>query len=341
MLLRLMNGVVSAGVLIVLTNSLASLFLTQDLRYLVNLPLIIVGSGFFVLSFAWLIPLILAVLLSSTLTALHLTQSLLELHIHIFPFLISVMIAVLVNRTRVSNILRQEGLQLVSRKRGSELKEALSLAQKEVKARTEKEAELRRAETILSSVSNLVLVADRDGQIIYASPSIERWLGFSQEEVLGDGWFQRSRPSAEEAMQNKEAIAQSALAGQARAPYEAEIHDHDGRKHWILWQDTVTRDGKTIEIGSDFTFKKEAEREKERLLEELKQALDEVKTLEGLLPICSGCKNIRDDDGYWSQIESFIEKHSSARFSHGLYPLCLEELYPGISTEKPGGSQAS
>jgi len=60
---------------------------------------------------------------------------------------------------------------------------------------------------------------------------------------------------------------------------------------------------------------------------DLKKALDEVKTLSGLLPICAKCKKIRDDKGYWNQIESFIEQNSDAKFSHGICQDCAEELY--------------
>ena len=59
----------------------------------------------------------------------------------------------------------------------------------------------------------------------------------------------------------------------------------------------------------------------------LENALEEVKELSGLLPICAGCKKIRDDKGYWNQIETYIEKHSKAEFSHGLCEACLEKMY--------------
>ena len=61
----------------------------------------------------------------------------------------------------------------------------------------------------------------------------------------------------------------------------------------------------------------------------LEEAENQVKVLSGLLPICASCKNIRDDNGYWNQIESYIEKHSDAQFSHGLCPECAKELYGG------------
>lgn len=63
---------------------------------------------------------------------------------------------------------------------------------------------------------------------------------------------------------------------------------------------------------------------------ELKQALNEVKTLSGLLPICASCKKIRDDHGYWKQLESYFSEHSEVHFSHSLCPECLKKLYPEI-----------
>ncbi|MDY6857377.1 MAG: response regulator [Thermodesulfobacteriota bacterium] len=65
-----------------------------------------------------------------------------------------------------------------------------------------------------------------------------------------------------------------------------------------------------------------------RLNKELKLALDEVKRLRGILPICANCKKIRDDQGYWQQIETYIREHSEADFSHGICPDCLKKLYP-------------
>ncbi len=67
--------------------------------------------------------------------------------------------------------------------------------------------------------------------------------------------------------------------------------------------------------------------EKEKVILELQGTLDEVKTLRGFLPICSHCKKIRDDQGYWNQIESYIEAHSDAQFSHGMCQDCAEEIY--------------
>jgi AmiR/NasT family two-component response regulator len=66
------------------------------------------------------------------------------------------------------------------------------------------------------------------------------------------------------------------------------------------------------------------------LNKELEKALSEIKTLRGILPICASCKNVRDDKGYWNQIESYIRDHSEAEFSHSLCPECAKKLYPDL-----------
>jgi hypothetical protein len=77
--------------------------------------------------------------------------------------------------------------------------------------------------------------------------------------------------------------------------------------------------------------RKQAEAERDKVIEELKKAISEVKTLRGFLPICCICKNIRDDQGYWNQIESYIRDHSEAEFTHGLCPECAQKHYPGFA----------
>lgn len=85
---------------------------------------------------------------------------------------------------------------------------------------------------------------------------------------------------------------------------------------------------------NDITERKRAEVKQEKLIGELQEALVRVKQLSGLLPICASCKKIRDDNGYWKQIEAYIRDHSEAEFSHGICPECAEELYPEYFKEK-------
>lgn len=73
---------------------------------------------------------------------------------------------------------------------------------------------------------------------------------------------------------------------------------------------------------------KQAEIEREKLIAELQDTLVQIKTLEGLIPICANCKKVRDDQGYWQQVEVYITQRSNASFSHGLCPNCAHQLYP-------------
>lgn len=84
----------------------------------------------------------------------------------------------------------------------------------------------------------------------------------------------------------------------------------------------------------EIEHRKAVEREKEELIRELQRVLSEVKTLRGFLPICANCKKIRDDEGYWQQIEQYVEEHSEAVFSHGLCPDCADSLYPGLRKKR-------
>ena len=73
-------------------------------------------------------------------------------------------------------------------------------------------------------------------------------------------------------------------------------------------------------------------RELEQANKELKESLETVKTLRGLIPICANCKKIRDDEGYWHQVEEYVREHSEAEFSHSICPECVKKLYPEVYT---------
>jgi DNA-binding response OmpR family regulator len=70
---------------------------------------------------------------------------------------------------------------------------------------------------------------------------------------------------------------------------------------------------------------REKERQQQTLISQLEEALTEIKTLKGYIPICATCKKIRDDEGYWNQLETYISKHTDATFTHGICPTCLEK----------------
>lgn len=81
-------------------------------------------------------------------------------------------------------------------------------------------------------------------------------------------------------------------------------------------------------IERDITARKREETERLKLIQQLKDALANIRTLKGLLPICASCKKIRDDRGYWQKVESYISSHTQAEFTHGICPDCMHRLYP-------------
>ena len=127
------------------------------------------------------------------------------------------------------------------------------------------------------------------------------------------------------------------------------IHEKVQKGEYVTTEIVNPKDGRTYNVSHspifhkndsiskmtifrDITQHKLLEKEREKLIEELKNALDQVKQLSGLLPICASCKKIKDDKGYWRQIESYIRDHSEAEFSHGICPECVKKLYPGLKT---------
>jgi PAS domain S-box-containing protein len=115
---------------------------------------------------------------------------------------------------------------------------------------------------------------------------------------------------------------------------ECRMRHKDGTWVWILDRGRVitrSADGKPLMMfgtHTDITLQKNNEEERERLIAALQSALADVKTLTGIIPICANCKKIRDDKGYWEQVESYVSHHTNAQFSHSVCPDCVEKLYP-------------
>jgi PAS domain S-box-containing protein len=177
----------------------------------------------------------------------------------------------------------------------------------------------------------------------YLDENVKAILGYRDDEIPNDldTWANYIHPDDK---QRTMELAQDHLDGKT-TEYKCEhrmLHK-DGSVRWMLTRGKAIRDakGKTIRmIGTDMdiTEKKHAEEEKEKLIGELQDALGQVKKLSGLLPICSVCKKVRDDKGYWHQVETYIRNHSEADFSHGLCPDCAGEYYSELNDNKEGKS---
>lgn len=114
--------------------------------------------------------------------------------------------------------------------------------------------------------------------------------------------------------------------------------DAEGKKSYVERHayPIEDRDGgitSMIEYLIDITDRKLAEVERERLVVKLRKALDDIHKLQGIVPICAYCNKIRDDSGYWNQLEKYISEHSSAEFSHSICPKCMADRYPGADDQ--------
>ncbi len=170
-----------------------------------------------------------------------------------------------------------------------------------------------------------------DGTILRANLADMELLGYPKEDYVGRriGEFFVEQKKLEDIFRRLE-------AGETVRNYEVNLRCKDGSiKHVLVNANVLWEDGRFVRtrwFTRDITDRKRAERERERLIVELRQAADQIKTLRGLLPICASCKNVRDDQGYWDHIENYIQAHSEARVSHGICPDCFQKLYPHLVT---------
>jgi PAS domain S-box-containing protein len=131
------------------------------------------------------------------------------------------------------------------------------------------------------------------------------------------------------------AFLKKTFAGKAREFCEVTLPREGTSPLIVRIEAVVTKDGQECRAAvADVTERHQAAVERERLIQELQQALAKVKTLSRMLPICASCKKIRDDKGYWNQIEAYIQDHSEAEFTHGICPDCMKKLYPGLMEDE-------
>jgi PAS domain S-box-containing protein len=197
------------------------------------------------------------------------------------------------------------------------------------------EKELRESEEKFRNIAEISLAGVyiiQDGIFIYVNKKFAEILGYSVEECLNNMHF-RQTVHPEDLDVVREQISKRISGKVNSVNYTFRAIKKNGKIiHVEIFGSTIQLTGKSAVAGSilDITARKQTEEQREKLIEALQKALSEVKTLRGFLPICSYCKKIRDDKGYWSQIESYIHKHSDAEFSHGICPECAKKYYPDM-----------
>ncbi|OPY93404.1 MAG: Sensor histidine kinase TmoS [Syntrophaceae bacterium PtaU1.Bin231] len=215
---------------------------------------------------------------------------------------------------------------------------AILTVTRDIAARKEAEEALRDAEKrflhVTENTREMIWEVDRQGLYRYVSPAVEQILGYRPDELVGKKYFyDLFAPEFQEATKSK------ALAYfQGLQPFYKFVNLNRHRNGRLVALETTgvpvldERGNLRGYRGADMdvTARMQVEEEREKLITQLQNALAEVKKLSGMLPICSCCKKIRDDKGYWNLLEAYIQEHSEAEFSHSLCPDCASHLYPGF-----------
>jgi PAS domain S-box-containing protein len=143
-------------------------------------------------------------------------------------------------------------------------------------------------------------------------------------------------PLARQYYEDEQAVMKS---GQPLIDREEMMLDPQKREVWLLTSKIPLRDKQGAIVGivglsRDITSRKQHEMDRENLIRQIQDSLQNIKTLRGLIPICSSCKKIRDDEGYWHMVEEYVGKHSQAEFSHGICPECSKRLLDEMVRKK-------
>lgn len=179
---------------------------------------------------------------------------------------------------------------------------------------------------LLESAPDAMVVVNQHGTIILANSQTERLFGYSNQELIG----QAVEVLIPEAIRNQHSKNRTDYAAAPRfRPMGQGMELLGRRKHGgefpveISLSPLHTPDGLLVTAAiRDVTERKLAEQEQAALVKRLQTALDEIKTLRGLIPICAWCKKIRDDKGFWQHLETYLDAHTQAEFSHGICPEC-------------------
>lgn len=225
--------------------------------------------------------------------------------------------------------------------RTAALKETNERLRKDIAKRKRTERELsdseKRYRMLFESAGDAIFILDAEGEeagrIVAANRAAAEMHGYSVDELLS---MRISDLDAPDAAREVPARIRQMLKGEW---IKAEITHM--KKDGAMFP--VEINAGLLELGDhkyvlafdrDITVRKLAEEEREKLILKLQDALENIKTLRGLLPMCAWCKKIRDDKGYWKKVEDYVKEHSDATFTHGICPECLKKVSPETYEEK-------
>jgi len=209
-----------------------------------------------------------------------------------------------------------------------------------MRARAEREDLLAKYTDLYDFAPVGYLTLARDGALLQVNLTGARMLGVERSRLL-------NRPFrslvAEDSRADLNDFLAKVFASQAKKSCEIALLQEKSivRPLYIRIEALASGGGPECRAAFvDVTELHQFEAEHILLIRELQETLRKVRTLSGLLPICASCKKVRNDKGYWEQIEVYIRNHSEADFSHGICPECLARLYPGFSkTDRKEGRE--
>jgi PAS domain S-box-containing protein len=191
--------------------------------------------------------------------------------------------------------------------------------------------ELVRWRILFEQASDGIVILDENGKVYEANKRYAEILGYTPEEMRNLHVWDWDTVFTPEQL-----VVMIREIDDAGAHFETQQRRKDGSMVDIELSNNgaVYRGEKLVFcVCRDITDRKRAEREREKLIEDLRKALAEIKTLKGIMPICSYCKKIRDDTGYWNQLEQYIKEHSEAKLSHGVCPECAKKYFSDYMEE--------
>ena len=211
---------------------------------------------------------------------------------------------------------------------------------RDVTKRTQAEELLRESEERFRRIFNDgplgMIIADPDFKILKANRAVCEMLGYAEADLPGHNIKEITHLQDRETGIN---LLIQLLHGEVPLyQLEKRYIKKDGETLWVNLTVTAIRGQKgevlyALGMVENISRRKLAEQERERLVRDLQQALDKIKTLRGLLPMCAWCKKVRNDKGYWQKVETYVQEHSDASFTHGICPECLNKVDPATAAE--------
>ncbi len=183
------------------------------------------------------------------------------------------------------------------------------------------------------SGDNIYLAEYKTYRIIESNKALQDLLGYSEQELLNMTVFDfiaHPKDDVQSQIDKIELHGSLFLQNRKYTRKDGSLIDVE------VSASMITYNGKKAlcVVSRDVSERRKLEKEREKLISDLQSALANVKKLSGLLPICSSCKKIRDDEGYWQEVERYLAEHSEAEFTHGICPECAKKFYPALYKKK-------